>query len=407
MTSLIKKRYFPIVCWLNVALIYMLTYGLLVIPDSIVPELQAEFHVSLSEIGLYASSFLYVWILMQIPAGIMFDRFDSRKLIFISTFIIALACAIQGLTHNFALGIFSRVLMGAASSFSLIGAIYLGRAWFSVTTLPIIIGITQGLSGVTEIGFPVLFANIAREVQWREVILLLGMIVLTLAFLALFYVRDKPVEIRLKQRHSIPLKLAIVFGNKYLWGLGIYIGFAVAYFVSMADMWGIVWLRRQFSLTTVDAVYMNSVVIFGFMIGSPLIGWVSRFLPRRILIMICMLLEYVFLTWMNYAAHDVEAHCIILFLLGFFTGAIVLAFDMAKEIISEQHYGLAVGFLNMFFGAIGVLVTPLIGYILTLHSGSLLYKPLTLQLTGVIAAAMSIFIAWRYKFDKTREFEKK
>lgn len=411
MSKLIHKSYFPILCWLTATLIYMLTYGLLVIPELIVHQLKEEFQVGLSAIGFYSASFLYAWIIMQIPAGIMFDHYDSRKLMFVSTLVIVVACMMQYFSHGFAMGILSRMLMGGASSFSLIGAIYLGRAWFSVAVLPVIIGITQSMSGFTEVGFPILFARLSyQQIDWKSIIGYMGIVLCILAFLSLLFVRDDPHEVRIKKRRSALhalVQLKIIFGNKYLWGLGVYIGFGIAYFISFADMWGVELFKRQFDLDTINAVYLNSVIVVGFMLGSPIIGWMSRYMARRILMLICMLLEYLLLTLMDYFVFSVEGQIIGLFFMGFFTGAVVLAFDMTKEIISEEHYGLAVGFLNIFFSLIGVVLTPLMGYGLTLASGENIYEPLMLQVTTAIAAIMSIFIAWCYKFDTRKGYDKK
>lgn len=408
MSPTARKYFSPVFCWLIVALIYMLTYALLVVPELIISQLKTDFHVNLSAIGFYSACFLYSWIIMQIPAGILFDHYDSRKLVFFSTLVIVIACILQYYTLDFGWGLLSRILMGAASSFSLIGALYLSRTWFSVTLLPVMIGITQAMSGISEIGFPVIFAQLSyKNIHWTAIILYLGIGLLILALLALFFVRDSDYEQRNKKRRSSSVNLKIILGNRYLWGLGIYVGFAVAYFIAFADMWGVDTFKHQFGLDTVDAVYLNSTIVFGFMIGCPLIGWFSRYLPRRILILICMVIEYVLMTLLNYFVFGIDGQIVGLFVLGFFTGGIILAFDMIKEIVTEAHYGLALGFLNIFFGLIGVMLTALLGYVIMLKGGADFYEPLIMQITGATATIASLFIAWRYKFDHTKEFEKK
>lgn len=407
MTKLSHKSYFPYLCWGTVCMIYVLTYGLLVMPESTVHELKQTFSVDMAGIGFFSSSFLYAWIIMQIPAGIMFDHYNSRKLIFCSTLVLVIGCLIQGVTHDYEWGVFSRLLMGAASSYSLVGALYLARSWFGVVTLPVIIGLTQGASGITEIIFPILFANHTIAVHWRWTLSIIGVVILVIAFLALVFVDDHCDCKRIKSNRSLRINFKPVFKNKYMWVLGFFVGFAIAYYLIMVNMWGVLWLKRQFSIDTPDAVYMNSAATLGFMIGAPVIGWLSRFMPRRILLMICMLCEYTFLSITDFSATTLGSHSFVLIMLGFFTGGVILAYDMVKEIVSEAHFGLAIGFLNMFFALIGVILTPLMGYILMLHAGQVVYKPLLLQLTGVIAAVISIYIARYFSFDKTKEFELK
>jgi MFS family permease len=388
-------------------LVYVLTYGILVVPVAIIPQIRETFHIGMTELGVFSSAFLYSWIIMQIPAGILLDHYDSRKLLCLSTVLIGAGCLLQAFTTNYGLGILSRLIIGAASSFSLIGAIYLSRQWFSILLLPIMIGIAEGSSGLAEIGFPVLFAHITKSVSWLHVMFYLGIVAFVLAILVWLFVRDKPLDLAIKHRLNFQEKVRLVVTNKYLWGLGLYVGFAIAYYVIIVNMWGVVILRKVYGLPLLEATYVNSSPVLGFMIGGPIIGWISRSMPRRILIFICMLLEFILLSVLINWHPEIILNSVLLFILGFVTGAIILAFDMSKEIIEEKHYALAVGFINIFFAGIGVVIIPLMGFLLMLHTDSVFYRRLVLEVIGAIGLILSAFIAWRYKFDTKQEFEKK
>ncbi|PHQ79402.1 MAG: hypothetical protein COB66_06905 [Coxiella sp. (in: Bacteria)] len=398
MSKLTEKSYFPTLCWLIVAIIYMLQYGLLVIPSSVVSELKQDFGVNMSYVGIYAAMFLYAWVIMQLPAGLFFDRYNSRKLIFCSTLLLVVACGIQGVTTNYYWSLFSRFLMGGAGSFSFIGAIYLARSWYSSLMLPIIIGLTGGISGISEISFPVLFLEYKHSINWREIILIIGVITFIFAVLSWFFVHDK-VTHEEKSKDRMLQDLRVVLTNKYLWGLGLYVGFAFTYFIVLADMWGLDWLVKQFGLTKIDAALMNSVTIFSFIIGCPLLGWLSRYIATPKLLLISMVVEYISLLLMDYSTHTVMSHIIVLVFLGLSTGGVMLAFDIAKEVVSERHYGLAVGFLNVFLCGVGVIITPIMGYVLMLSLGHGFYKPLIISMTGALGVIVAIFIAWRFRFE--------
>lgn len=399
MSKLTQKTYYPLLCWAIVTAIYMLQYGFLVIPSVTVHQLKTTFHINLSEVGLYSAMFLYAWVIVQFPVGALFDHFNSRKLIFWATIMIVIGCVFEGLTHRYWLALVGRVLMGGGGGFAFIGAVYLSRSWFSVAMLPIMIGITEGITGLTEIGFPLLF-TISKTDSFRpQLILLMGIIAFALAFLAWVFVRDKEAE-SVKERTSVILDMKVVLSNKYLWGLGVYVGMAAMNYLVMGDMWGVRWLRHEYGLSVFKAELMNASAIIGFTLGCPIIGWISRVIASRKLILICMSLEFIFLFIINFVAHTIIWNIVTLLLLGFSTGGIILAFDMAHEIVSARHYGLALGLLNTCFGLIGVLFTPLLGYLFTLRFGHALYKPLVMMVVGAIGVIMAIFIARYFKFER-------
>lgn len=382
----------------------MLQYGFLVIPSVSVQQIKNSFQVSLSNVGLYSAMFLYAWVIVQFPVGILFDRFNSRKLIFWATMLIVVGCIIQSFTKIFGLALFGRVVMGAGGGFAFIGAVYLARCWFSAAMLPIMIGITEGITGLTEIGIPLLFSSSHSDDYRRKVILLMGLVALLLAFLSWLFVRDKSSESEaIKEKVSVKRDVKIILSNKYLWGLGAYIGLAAMNYLVMGDMWGVRWLRHQFGISQFDAVLMNSIAIFGFVVGCPIIGWISRVIPTRFLILICMVFEFICLYFINFGASTIAGHSIVLFLVGFSTGGLILGFDMAHQIVATRHYGLALGFLNMCFGLIGVIFTPVVGYLFTIKLGHSVYKPLLMTSVGGLGVIVAIFIARYFKFEQKRK----
>jgi len=74
------------------------------------PQLQAAFHLSTPQLGLLFSAFFWSYALLQIPTGMVLDRFGVTRVGRIGAFLWAVASLITALTGGFA-GIFvARVL---------------------------------------------------------------------------------------------------------------------------------------------------------------------------------------------------------------------------------------------------------------------------------------------------------
>jgi sugar phosphate permease len=70
--------------WIAFSLIvacYMLAFFHPMAPASIASELQHEFHASGAELGALAAMYFYIYLLMQIPVGVLVDTLGVRRLV--------------------------------------------------------------------------------------------------------------------------------------------------------------------------------------------------------------------------------------------------------------------------------------------------------------------------------------
>ncbi|GAN81319.1 MFS transporter [Acidocella aminolytica] len=80
------------------------------------PQLKAEFHLSAGEVGLLFSAFFWSYALLQIPAGLILDRFGVTRVGRWGAFLWSIASGAVALTGGFG-GIFvARLLLGIAEA---------------------------------------------------------------------------------------------------------------------------------------------------------------------------------------------------------------------------------------------------------------------------------------------------
>jgi len=103
--------------------------------------------------------------------------------------------------------------------------------------------------------------------------------------------------------------------------------------------------------------------MFGFTAGCFAIGWLSRYVPDRLLILVCAVGHFIAMFSFWYFYLSLVGAGVFLFVIGVFTGSIVVVFSFAKKIVPVSSYGVTSGFLNMFFGGFGILISPIVGYI--------------------------------------------
>ncbi len=401
MTRLVERRNYPWLCWGLVAFLYFLQNGLLIFPEAIYAELQRDLNVDSTQIGFISASFLYSWALMQIPAGLMLDRFNTRYLLFFATIIMAMGCLMMSLADSYWMSLLARLMMGAGGGFAFIAALYMGQAWFLVVMFPLIVGLTEMQSGLGAIAFQALFGALKAQYDWRLLVAVVGFFVLITAFFIFTYVRDKAPESR-KEKVNVWEDFRSSLSNKRLWLLALFAGFAYAHFEAMTDMWGVHFLQVHYHLTEFYAILLNSVVIVGYTMGCPLFGFLTRhFHPRR-LMLTAAIIEVICLYLITYVWMNLWVGAVVLFILGFVTAASLLSFDLAKLVVPKRSYGMAAGFINTWFGIIGMLLIPVVGYTLN-SSASIINGPVVIFFSGAAMLVFAIVINIRHDFHLHEE----
>jgi len=394
-----KKPYYPWTCWLLVAIVYLIQYGLLVFPSTITEQLQDSFKINTAALGVFSSSFLFTFVFFQIPAGLMFDHFGSRNLLFYSTLIIALGCVMLGVTQSYPWAVAARMLMGLGASFSFIGAVYIGRTWFPIAMFPVVVGLTEAMSGVGEVGLPSLFAALKNVQNWRFTILEIGIVTVVVAFLIYMHVRDKK---SVTKKHTVKIwrDLLRCLSNKNLWLIGLFSGFAYTHFLVITDMWGIEFLKHRYHVTSLDAIVENSLVILGFTLGCAFIGYVLRFISSRRLMLICISAEMVCHVILTFYLVNIYIESVLLFTVGLLTSVVVLSYELAEKMVPSTSYGAAAGFVTMFMAGIGMFIVPIVGYLVN-------YVQLQVFLASapvVVCAFIGILIAIRINLSSDFAF---
>src|SRR6266705_1804222 len=209
--------------------------------SALLPSIIVELQLSYTRAGLLASAFFYAYVLMQLPAGLLGDRFGRRRILVLGLLGSALAAGLTGLTGSFAALFAARALTGVFQ-----GTLFSNdRAIIATVTPPDRIGLGQGVSfsgpglGLT---FGLVIGGLLVEVlPWRTVMMLFGLGPVVAAVLIVRYV---PALASSAARVPVGQRLQRLFSNGPLWVLGLVIFGAIA---------------NQFILATWAPLFFNEV----------------------------------------------------------------------------------------------------------------------------------------------------
>jgi predicted MFS family arabinose efflux permease len=158
----------------------------------IAPELMGDLAMPPEALGLANGGFFLALLAMQIPVGLLFDRFGPRRVVTLLLALVMVAALLHGVIESGRDLLVARILLGIGNAASFMAAVLLISRWYAGE------GFTSRLSWVfaaSNLGMLLAATPLAWAsalVGWRWCFVGAGLLTATLAALFWLLVRDQP-----------------------------------------------------------------------------------------------------------------------------------------------------------------------------------------------------------------------
>lgn len=364
------KKTNPMLIFLFSASFYLYEFILQVAPSVMAGSMMQTFHVSAAGFGIVSAFYFYAYAPMQLPAGVLFDRYGPRKLMTLALCLCAAGSFFFASTDYLFTAAIGRFLIGIGSAFSFIGVLLLVSRWFPAKQFALLAGIAQLMSSIGAIFGEMPLAHLIEYVGWRYASFILALIGFALAGLMWRFIRDYPSPvISTGPRRSFQeewQRLYTLCSKPNTWIIGCYAGAIWTPIAVFSVLWGVPYLQQKFGISVLEASGLCSISWVGIGIGSPLLGWISDHCRSRRLVLTlsavlglfasCLILYVPGITpaWM----------CWVLFMFGLGAGGQTVSFAVLRDITPPQLLGTASGFNNLAVLIGGAICQPLVGILL-------------------------------------------
>lgn len=356
-----------IAAWLLASVYYFYQYVMRSAPSVMMPELSEAFGLSALGVAALVGLFYFGYSPFSLVAGIALDRLGAKKVIPFGAALVGVG-ALLFATGTESVASVGRFLQGAGGVFALIGAIYIVTKYFSATLAATMIGATQmfgmagGAAGQFAVG-PMISGGLAWDFFW------IGMGVIGIALsIALIFILPK-------EEKSIPsgnwLKdssdaFKSVFSNKQSILCGIIAGLLFIPTTIFDMVWGVRFLQEGHGFNYATAVIRSSMVPIGWIIGCPLLGFISDKIGRRKpVIMGGAIVLLACLAFILYGPTTLFPPYILGLVAGIASGAAMIPYTVIKEVNSPKYGGTATGVVNFVNFTFSALLGPIFANMLT------------------------------------------
>ena len=356
------------IAWLIAAVYYFYQYALRSAPAVMMPELSDAFGISALGVASMAGLFYYGYSPFSLIAGVAMDRLGPRSVVPIGAAVVGLG-ALLFATGGVETASVGRFLQGAGGVFALIGAAYIATQNFPASRAATLIGATQmfgmagGSAGQFVVG-PMIAGGIVWSAFWAGMGVV-GLVIAVLLFLLL--PKREPGAQRADDDwlRGAGRALATVFRNPQSLLCGFIAGLLFIPTTILDMTWGVRYLQDAQSFDYTEAVIRSATVPFGWIIGCPLLGFISDRIGRRKPVIVAgavVLLGCV--AWILYGPADVLPPYILGLVTGIASGAAMLPYTVIKEANAQNLAGTATGVVNFLNFTFSALLGPVFGGLL-------------------------------------------
>lgn len=351
-----KTQFFlPVFIWGLAALFFLYEFFLRVFVATISDTVISDLDLTAQQFATMGSGYYLIYGIMQLPVGILVERFGARFLLTIATFLAGLGGFWFAFTGGFLSGFLSRCFMGFGSSFAYVCLLVLALNWFPRRHFGLVVGISVflGALGPMLAGGPLALILKIFHNNWRLVIGVIGLFGFFLAGIIGFFVRNAPPRRRGQIIHLDPYKdplfkrLKAIALNPQVWFIGFYSGFIYVCLPLLGAYWGVNYLQSR-GMSKSIAASITSMLWIGLAIGSPLLGKISDLIKRRKLILsACALIGIVVTIFAVYLPiNSRPIYAALFFFIGLASSAQTISFAAIAEHVPPKLHPTAIALNN-------------------------------------------------------------
>jgi MFS family permease len=342
-----------------------------VAPSVMVAELMETFSVGAAVLGQLSAFYFYPYVLLQIPIGVLLDRFGARVLLSGAMAMAALGTIAFGLARSLEIAYAGRFLIGAGSAVGFIGSMALASQWFPVHRFALLAGLAMLTGMIGGFAGQAPLAAFIAIFGWRATMVGSGLAAAALTVAIALLVRNSPSPVaepqpRREQWAELRKGLAQAVRSREIWTIAIVATSMSGPMLAFGGLWGVPYLVVAYELPRPQAALLVSMMLVGWALGAPLGGWVSDHVRRRkapivaaaaILLMLVVVLTAV-------PQLPLWALVVVIFGIGLAGGHMVISYALAREVSPPGLHGSVMGLVNAMTVASGAVLQPLIGALL-------------------------------------------
>ncbi len=254
-----------------------------------------RFQADAATLSLFAVVQLAVYGGMQIPVGVLLDRYGSRPIITIGMILMAVGQLTMALSPSVGIAIVARMLLGAGDAAVFPAVLRLVATWFPAQRAPVMVQLTGILGQAGQLVAVIPIAAVLHATSWSVTFGAIAGLGVLFAVLVFAVIRNHPPEVDRDISVDTDTGAIRIVTSSVDTGVGIRAAWAhpgtrLAFWSHFATpfagtafmlLWGVPFLTAGEGRTLGEATGLLTIFVFAGMAFGPVLGELSRRIPHR------------------------------------------------------------------------------------------------------------------------------
>jgi predicted MFS family arabinose efflux permease len=235
-----------------------------------------RFEISASMLASFTVVQLLVYAAMQVPVGILLDRYGSKRLLVTSSVLLFGAQTAFSLVGSYPAALSARALLGVGDALVFISVLRMLNLWFPALRQPVMSQLTGLLGGLGAIASTVPMSAALNHVGWTPTFAAAGLLSLVTGVAVLVFVKDSPYA---EPVHRTKQTLTEIRKNlRRAWKepgtrLGLWTHFTTSFSAgTFGLLWGYPFLVRGQGVSPTTAAALLILPVLASMALGPIVG---------------------------------------------------------------------------------------------------------------------------------------
>ncbi len=247
----------------------------------IAPEMMAELHFDAQAIGLSSGAFFVVFALLQLPIGILFDRYGPRRVVSAMLIFAVIGAGLFAAAQSLGLLVAGRFLIGLGFAGGMVGSLVVLSRWLEPTEFTRAMTILFASANLGSLLATSPLAAATEAVGWRATFVVLAAVTAVVAVGFFWLVQDEPPGHRRTASRSESLTASIrgvteVFRVPGLLCILPLVALGYSSIITIIGLWGGPFLHDVHAVDGLDRGNVLSVLAVAFVAGTLAYGPIQR-----------------------------------------------------------------------------------------------------------------------------------
>lgn len=369
-----------------------------------------RFDIGASQLATFTMLQLLVYAAMQIPVGLLVDRFGPRRVLLTGAVVLIAAQAGFAFADTYALALLARLFVGIGDAMTFICVLRLVSTWFAPRRIPLMTQLTGVLGQLGAIIAAVPMTLALGQLGWTRSYLLAASLGIGLVVALLLVVHDAPSSRSVRGPALSWTQIRTSLGASWAQPgtrLGFWMHFSTQFSATtLGLLWGYPFFVRGEGRSDHTAGLLITLMVVAVMATGPVLGWAITRHPWHRSTIVIGIVASIVAVWTLVLAWPGQAPLALLVLLVVVVGvggpASMIGFDLGRTSNPADRLASATGIINQAGFIASLLLVVGIGVVLDWRTpgSSTAYTPDAFRAAmscQYVLWAVGLVQIWRYR----------